>query len=225
MAPERCVLLMVKHPGFVPVKSRLAAALGPEAARSLYEALAADAVRSLASGDHALTVLYDPPEAREATASWLGQGPGYRPQRGADLGVRMVAGFREAFSGGFRKAVLVGSDVPGLGGDLVRQALTGLDGHDAVLGPARDGGYYLIGFRRETFPPEAFAGIPWSTGEVFSKTLEILEKNGRRVFVMPSRSDIDTAEDLERIAADPPAGLGPAFREWLLKRRRDHGRE
>ncbi len=202
MAPECCVLLMVKHPDYAPVKTRLAADIGPEAARSLYEAMATGTVRALISGDHVLAVFYDPPAAGEATARWFGPGPIYRPQRGLDLGERMAAAFREAFDEGFRRAVLVGSDIPGLSGDLVGQALADLDSHDAVLGPACDGGYYLIGFNREAFLPEALAGIPWSTAEVFSKTLEILEKNGRRVLILPSRRDIDTLEDMRRMGTD-----------------------
>lgn len=214
---ERCILLMVKHPGFVPVKTRLAASLGEAKARSLYEALAADAVRILAEEDRLLTVLYDPPEAGDAVARWLGSGPIYRPQRGSGLGERMAAGLREAFDAGFHTAVLTGSDIPGLDSDLARQALDGLDTHDAVIGPAPDGGYYLIGFSGESFLPEAFEGIPWSTGEVFSRTLGVLERKGRRVLVLPFRRDIDTIEDLQFFAADPPSCIGPVFRAWLME--------
>jgi len=206
---------MVRHPGHIPVKTRLAAAIGPEAARSLYEALAADALPALAAGDHALVVLYDPPEAGEATARWLGTGPLYRPQRGRDLGRRMASGFRVAFEEGYQQAVLVGSDIPGLNGSLIEAAFAGLQSGAAVLGPARDGGYYLIGFSRETFLPEAFRGIPWGSREVLAKTVEILERHRRRVFLLPSRRDVDTAEDLEYIAAALPPEAGPAVREWL----------
>lgn len=215
MARDRCLLLMVRHPGFVPVKTRLAAAVGPDAARSLYESMVSDALRALLPGDHDLVVLFDPPGAGEATARWLGPGPLYRPQHGCDLGERMASAFAETFEAGHRQAVLVGSDIPGLDGALAGQAFAGLEGRDAVLGPARDGGYYLIGFNRDAFLPEAFRDIAWGSSGVRERTLETLERRGRRVLLLEERRDVDTAEDLQEIAAQPPPATGPAVRSWL----------
>jgi uncharacterized protein len=73
--------------------------------------------------------------------------------------------------------------------------------HDAVIGPARDGGYYLIGFRNDTFFPGVFSGIAWSTGTVFRSTMEAIGKAGQRFHELPLWQDVDTIEDLKDLAA------------------------
>ena len=73
--------------------------------------------------------------------------------------------------------------------------------HDAVIGPARDGGYYLVGFRNDTFFPGVFSGIAWSTGTVFRSTMQAFGKAGQRVHELPLWQDVDTIEDLKDLAA------------------------
>jgi 2-phospho-L-lactate guanylyltransferase (CobY/MobA/RfbA family) len=104
------------------------------------------------------------------------------------------------FSRGCCDALIVGSDSPDLPSRFYDEALAALRDHDVVVGPAYDGGYYLIGFRRETFLPDAFAGISWSTPEVFTRTLVILRNCGRRVHLLPPWWDVDTIEDLRALA-------------------------
>ena len=89
-----------------------------------------------------------------------------------------------------------GSDIPDLPESILSEAFRSLDDHDAVLGPARDGGYYLIGFRRDTFVPDVFRGIEWSTDRVFAETRRKLEQATRSVYLLPEWSDVDTPEDL-----------------------------
>jgi hypothetical protein len=129
--------------------------------------------------------------------AWLGRDHSCMPQHGEDLGERMEHAFRQAFSEGFGKAVLVGSDIPDLKAPVMQQAFNCLRSTDAVLGPAADGGYYLIGFRRDSFLPAAFKGITWSTDSVFEKTRETLESTGLTVSLLPELSDMDSALDLE----------------------------
>jgi glycosyltransferase A (GT-A) superfamily protein (DUF2064 family) len=97
---------------------------------------------------------------------------------------------------GSSRAVLIGSDIPDLPESILSEAFRSLDDHDAVLGPARDGGYYLIGFRRDTFVPDVFRGIEWSTDRVFAETRRKLEQATRSVYLLPEWSDVDTPEDL-----------------------------
>jgi glycosyltransferase A (GT-A) superfamily protein (DUF2064 family) len=89
----------------------------------------------------------------------------------------------------------VGSDSPDLADTIINDAFELID-CDAVIGPAFDGGYYLIGFKRSTFLPEIFEGIPWSTDIVFESTIEILEKYNYKIHVLPEWRDIDRLNDL-----------------------------
>jgi len=117
------------------------------------------------------------------------------------VGERMENAFRQAFTRGFSRVVLIGSDIPDLPSPLINEALAALRMHDAVIGPARDGGYYLIGFRNDTFFPAVFSGIAWSTGAVFRSTMQAFGKAGQRVHELPLWQDVDTIEDLKDLAA------------------------
>jgi rSAM/selenodomain-associated transferase 1 len=118
------------------------------------------------------------------------------PQAGEDLGERMKNGFVEALSMNFKRVVLIGSDIPDLPLEFIEEAFTSLQEKDAVIGPALDGGYYLIGFKKETFSPRVFEGIHWSTESVFEKTLKVLQQEGLTVHTLQPLRDIDTVEDL-----------------------------
>ena len=126
-------------------------------------------------------------------------------QQGPDLGARMRHAFMRAFPR-YDKLLLIGSDVPHLRTDTVLAAKTALESHDCVLGPALDGGYYLIGFTRNGFC-DCFQGIHWSTETVLAQTLERLA--GRKTALLESYGDIDTAEDLDALlrSGQCPAAL------------------
>ena len=108
----------------------------------------------------------------------------------------MKNAFRDTFFRGAMHAVLIGSDMPDLPGSFIDEAFVSLKHHDAVLGPSHDGGYYLIGFRSDSFLPEAFDGIKWSTPVVFEQTLSILDASKYRVHMLQKHRDIDTFDDL-----------------------------
>lgn len=130
-----------------------------------------------------------------AMARWLGNGFAYRPQGGGDIGERMARAFERVFRDGGGKAVLVGSDIPGLTGDLIREAFDALESDDLVLGPARDGGYYLVGLKRTA--AELFQDVPWGTERVLERTLEIAEDLGLSARRLETLRDLDRPEDLE----------------------------
>jgi hypothetical protein len=121
------------------------------------------------------------------------------PQEGNDLGEKMKNAFVRSFSAGTEKAVLIGSDIPDLSMAIIDEASVSLDTCDAVIGPASDGGYYLIGFRKDSFLPGVFEGIPWGTESVCGETLRLLYRAGCRVHVLPEWHDIDTADDLRSL--------------------------
>ena len=190
------ILLFVKAPVRGKVKTRLAAALGEDAALELHRSFAADLLSTIDAIGYALQVYFTPPDARDAVAAWLGRDRRYAPQEGADLGSRMENAFRAAFAAGARSAVLVGSDLPDLPGAVFGEAFQALDGHDAVVGPAKDGGYYLIGFRKETFLPGIFPGIAWGTDRVLRETLGRFSGAQYRVRLLGEWQDVDMNEDL-----------------------------
>jgi len=177
------------------VKSRLAARLGPERAAAVYRALAEETIRRTApaAGEYERVFAFAPPASRPGIEAWL-PGRVLRPQCEGDLGTRMAQAFAEAFAGGAERVVLVGSDVPELSHEDIREAFASLAGHDVVLGPARDGGYYLIALARPL--PDLFAGIPWSTDRVRVLTRTRAADLGLDVRELRTLADVDTAEDL-----------------------------
>lgn len=118
-------------------------------------------------------------------------------QVGDDLGVRMQQAFAALFGKGYQRVLIVGTDVPSLPLDHYQQALALLNTHDVVLGPALDGGYYLIGLTQPR--PELFAGIAWSTDRVLAATQEKAAGLGLKTALLPPWRDVDTIEDLKAL--------------------------
>jgi len=197
MPDDPLILLFVKAPLRGQVKSRLAAVLGQEAALELYRNFVLDMLASIEAGGLSFRICYYPPDSGEIVKNWLGSHLQYLPQEGNDLGERMERAFRRAFSDGAARAVLIGSDIPDLSPARLRDAAGRLDRTGAVIGPSKDGGYYLIGFRNDAFVPGIFQGMEWSTGTVFKKTLQIFEQEQFEVTVLPPWQDVDTIDDLK----------------------------
>ena len=189
--------VFVKEPRPGAVKSRLAGTLGAEAAAEVYRAIAGEVVRRTAPArdEYERVFVFDPPPARAAIADWLGvTRADMMPQSAGDLGERMASTFEELFQLGARRVALVGTDVPALGREDVREALQTLDDHHLAIGPATDGGYYLIALERPQ--PDLFADIRWSKGDVLKSTLDRAAARGLGVRVLRTMGDVDTAEDL-----------------------------
>lgn len=118
-------------------------------------------------------------------------------QVGDDLGARMQQTFATLFGKGYQQVFIVGTDVPSLPLDHYKQALALLNTHDVVLGPALDGGYYLIGLKQPQ--PELFTDIAWSTDRVLAATQEKAANLGLKVALLPSWRDVDTIDDLQAL--------------------------
>ncbi len=189
--------VFVKEPRPGAVKSRLAAALGPEAAAEVYRAIAEEVMRRTAPrrDEYHRVVAFDPPSAGAAIGDWLGVTAGaLLPQSTGDIGLRMERALDELFRRGGRRVALIGTDVPALSREEVLGALESLDEHDVALGPATDGGYYLIALKGPE--PELFRGIAWSSPDVLTETLDRAAKRGLSVRVLRTIGDVDTVEDL-----------------------------
>ncbi len=195
------MIVFVKAPRPGAVKTRLAEAIGPAAAAAFYRAMGRDVLEAAIEAGYPLRIAYAPAEAEAEITDWLGGEAGtFIPQRGRDIGERMAGALAEAYAAGATKAVLVGSDIPALTGTHIRSAINGLSRFDAVIGPAADGGYYLIGFAADRFRREAFQGIPWSGPRVFERTLDRMAVLGLTVHRLPVLSDIDEPPDLHNLA-------------------------
>ncbi len=126
--------------------------------------------------------------------SWLGKDFDYADQGQEDLGARLKRGFQDSFHRGYSKVIAIGSDCPHITTADLTKAFHLLDEYDCVLGPALDGGYYLIGLRR--FYGDLFENISWSTDLVFSQTMTIAKQLGLTVAKLRPLGDIDRPEDL-----------------------------
>nr|WP_225225376.1 TIGR04282 family arsenosugar biosynthesis glycosyltransferase [Komarekiella delphini-convector] len=125
---------------------------------------------------------------------WLGLGLVYQPQGEGDLGSRMARSLFDAFESGAEKVMIIGTDCPGVNAQILATAFEQLQAFELVLGPAIDGGYYLIGLRQPI--PELFVNIEWGTAQVFQKTVEIAHLLNLSPVYLPTLADVDRPEDL-----------------------------
>jgi rSAM/selenodomain-associated transferase 1 len=198
------ILVFVKYPEPGRVKTRLTAWIGADAAAELYRAFVADVLATVKTLGFPFQICFYPEDKRALMLQWLGEEYHYVPQRGKNLGERMKYGFVDAFADENERVVITGSDAPDLPLSILRRAFDGLTTHDVVIGPSQDGGYYLIGFRRDTFLPPVFDNIPWSTPTVFDMTMSILHDQGLKVSLLPEWQDVDTVGDIKRLVQRCP---------------------
>lgn len=191
------LLVLTRLPVAGQVKTRLIPALGAVGAADLHRRLAERTLalaRSFTRGrGTALEVWYTGGNGR-AARSWLGEGIGYHRQPAGDLGQRMALAFANSFATTARRVVLVGTDCPGLSAGILAQAFADLAMVDVVLGPAEDGGYYLVGLAREQ--PWLFTGIAWGTGLVLEQTRAVIARHGLSLRLLPCLADVDRPVDL-----------------------------
>ncbi len=198
------VAVMARVPRFGSVKTRLAAAIGPAAASRLYEAFVGDLDERLADGGFTTLWFHWPDEPFRRCVP---RATAVLAQRGRDLGARMAAAFADAFARGFGPVVMLGADVPHVPLAWVEDAAGRLASDtDIVLGPARDGGYYLIGLREPV--TAVFRGVPWGTRDVYQETLNQVAAMGLRASTVPEYFDVDEADDLMRLEAVLRADTG-----------------
>ncbi len=208
---QRTLGLMAKQPVPGRVKQRLATVTSPEWAAQVYEAILLDQLDRLQTLAVRRVLVYDPPEARDYFAQIAGDRYQLTPQAGSDLGARMRAFFEAEFAAGMRAAVLIGTDSPTLPEAFAAQAFAELARADAVLGPATDGGYYLMGLAR--LIPQLFEKIDWGTNQVLEQTMAQLQAAKPRLALLPPWYDVDTIDDWQclrgHVTAMKAAGLDP----------------
>ena len=179
------------------VKTRLSPALPAALACELYRAMLADALAAAAeaaAGDR--SVHWSDAPGDEAAARETPPGFEARSQIGADLGERLANAFGALLREPRDRAVVIGADCPELDASLVNRALESLETHDLAIGPARDGGYYLIGLSRPA--ARLFRGVAWGTERVFATTIDAARGEGLTIATLPELDDVDTPADLVR---------------------------
>lgn len=191
------LIIFTRYPEPGKTKTRLIPVLGSVGAANLQRQMTEHTILQVKELqkviDISVAVWYSGGDLR-LMQEWLGLNLVYQPQGEGDLGSRMARSLLQAFQSGAEKAIIIGTDCPGLNAQILATAFDKLRSFDIVLGPAMDGGYYLIGLRQ--LIPELFANIEWGTAQVFQRTLEIAQKlNLSHVNLVPL-ADIDRPEDL-----------------------------
>lgn len=202
MTPSRNLLLILtRNPVLGKCKTRLAATIGDHAALEVYKMLL----------KHTVGITRDLPCDKQVYYSeqiinndiWNAALFGKKLQRGADLGQRMHDAFQKGFEEGYTNIVVIGSDMYDLKSEDIIQAFEMLQESDAVLGPAKDGGYYLLGLKQ--LIPAVFTNKKWGTDSVFESTMKDLQD--KKVGLLAEKNDIDRYEDIINV---------PAFKPFLI---------
>jgi rSAM/selenodomain-associated transferase 1 len=217
--PERAALVIfAKAPIPGKVKTRLCPPLTEEEAATLHGSLVLDVLeRTVMPGMDRFMACA--PSAEHVFFKILEERHGVRllTQTDGDLGHRMHEALAEVLSRGYRKVLLIGADVPAISRPLLSQALGLLGAHDVVLGPAVDGGYYLIGLMR--LIPELFANMPWSSDRVCTMTEEKARVLQLTTGLLPRHRDLDTVQDLLALVEDAGLGTNGPIRDGVLSKR------
>jgi len=183
------LVLFARYPVPGSCKTRLIPAVGPDGAADIHRRLAARTADLLRASGCPTTIAITGADA-EAFEQWLGTGLEYVEQAQGNLTDRLLA-FVE-----YAPVIFFGADTPDLADRHVKAAVEGLKSHEVIIGPAEDGGYYLIGMRKPL--PEILTDMPWGTDQVLPETLRRLESLGIEPFLLETLSDCDRPEDLER---------------------------
>jgi len=196
MTRKNILIIFSRYPRAGSSKTRLIPAIGPENAAALQRRMTEEAIGKVKDLSLRLAIevmVFFTGGSEAEMIDWLGPHD-FRQQTAGDLGQRMSGAFEEAFAASGDRVVVIGTDCPGLNADILHQAFSDLSGNDLVLGPALDGGYYLMGLRRET--PFLFDDMAWGSSDVLAETLRRADRDKMTVLQLTTLSDIDRPEDL-----------------------------
>lgn len=192
------LIVFTRYPEPGTTKTRLAKALGNKGAADIQKKLTELTLVQARQFLHlrpAEVVVYFEGGILELVRSWLGPDLHYLAQGNGNLGQRMANAFTAAFKHGYKRIVMIGTDCPDLQASHLAQAFASLCHKDLVIGPATDGGYYLIGLRLEE--KALFKEVPWGADTVLAKTLTIAKQKGLSTDFLETLSDVDRPEDLQ----------------------------
>jgi rSAM/selenodomain-associated transferase 1 len=192
------LIVFTRYPEPGKTKTRLIPALGAQGAANLQRQMTEHTISQVKALQNTLPIWTEIRFAggnQQLMQEWLGSDLIYQEQGEGDLGSRMARSLASAFRNGAQQVVIIGTDCPSVNAQTLTQAFEQLQLNcDLVLGPAVDGGYYLIGLRRPI--PELFINIDWGTAQVFSQTVNTAKQLQLSVAYLPEKADIDRPEDL-----------------------------
>lgn len=195
---DNAIIVFAKLPVKGKVKTRLAKDTGVSFATSLYKVCVKHTFNVLSEfNTSSVQIFLFYPEGSEIKKirEWAGNKFSYYTQKGDNLGDKMYNAFKLIFEKGFKKVIIIGTDLPDINHEIIEEAFSYLETKDCVLGPSNDGGYYLLGFKKKTI--DLFSDINWSSDSVLEKTEGKLTQIGATYFLLDEQIDIDTKEDLE----------------------------
>ena len=192
---ETKLIIFVKAPRPGSVKTRLAKSIGDDAAGAAYKTLVQRLIENLRLLPR-VELRFAPDDGAAEIHPWLQKGWQLRPQGHGDLGEKLRRAFQESFDAGAKRVLIIGSDCPAIVAADIEMAGAALVTCEVVLGPATDGGYWLIGLRHPE--PSLFENISWSTETVFETTLSRIREKRLSCHVLRELSDIDLREDWEK---------------------------
>ena len=196
---DTAIIVFTRFPVEGKVKTRLAKNMGNKFAVSFYRVCAEHTFKELVKVKETGSelFLFCPEENEiEQVKQWAGNKFNYYYyQHGNDLGLKMYNAFDTVFKRGYEKVIIIGTDAPDVSMNIMQSAISVLDNYSAVIGPANDGGYYLLGFKSKLL--DLFSGIEWSTDSVFDNTINKLNNSKINYFMLDELIDIDTLEDLQ----------------------------
>jgi rSAM/selenodomain-associated transferase 1 len=188
---KKQLIIFIKNPEKGKVKTRLAKSIGDEKALQVYHDLLDNCRVECLKVDAERYLYYS--SFIDENDNWTSNSFHKKLQKGEGLGVRMSNAFEEAPSG---KTIVIGSDCYELNASIIEEAFQALEKNQVVVGPANDGGYYLLGMNG--FYPELFQNIDWSTERVFDQTKKKIKGLGLDCEILQELVDLDTLEDLEQ---------------------------
>ncbi|MEN8134048.1 MAG: TIGR04282 family arsenosugar biosynthesis glycosyltransferase [Thermodesulfobacteriota bacterium] len=201
---KKKLILFTRYPVAGHTKTRLIPALGPEGAADLQRLMTERTLRTAEN----LTAEFPPAlEIRHSGGSigqmkdWLGPDRIYREQGDGDLGEKMARAMAEAFQAGYRQVMVIGADCPGLSPEILASGFSRLADHSLVLGPATDGGYYLLGLTRPC--PELFSNRSWGGNLLLAETMSAAKKLALKFYLLKELADVDRPEDLKHLGDYP----------------------
>ncbi len=191
------LVIFTRYPEPGKTKTRLIGALSPEGAAELQRQMTEHTISQVKQLLIGFSLSFEVRFAGgnlQLVHDWLGSDLICQPQGEGDLGVRLVRSLLYAFKSGAERVIIIGTDCPDINAGILVKAFEQLHHKDLVLGPAEDGGYYLIGLQRPI--PDLFVNITWGTSQVLQQTIEIAQLLNLSVGYLPVLSDIDRPEDL-----------------------------
>ena len=205
---ENAVIIFLKYPEPGKVKTRLAKDIGNEKSCEIYKLLAEGIIKNVAQNNlktYDGHIFFTPADKENEIKNWLKSISDnerafhiqYSPQKGNTLGERMSNAFQQTLQRkDCKRCIIIGTDCPEIDATLIESVFEILKEKDIVIGPCKDGGYYLLGM--SGFVPDLFVDIDWSTDQVFIQTMEKVQKNNLSCSILKILTDIDTQEDLYR---------------------------